>query len=88
VTRVDNPDRFIREKFSDRTPYLIFYVKITKPVVSIENMATQISVTTTNELTVETTDSSNNEYDTLNDALIDDEMESNEGEYYKIICYF
>ena len=28
VTKVFNPDQFIKEKFTDRTPYLIFYVKI------------------------------------------------------------
>ena len=74
VTKVTNPVQFIREKFHDRTPYMLFYAKITKP----ETVNAPLNVTITNEISMETTQSSPDEVDPLNDALIDSEMDDME----------
>ena len=77
VYGVTEPDKFIRERFSERSPYLLFYVKITRPTPVID-IATQVSVTSTNETTMEYTASSNDEIDILTEALITDEMDLND----------
>ena len=79
VTKVYNPDQFIKEKFTERTPYLIFYVRITRQTLPIENNATQVTVTTINETTMDNTESSDTENDFLNEAMIDDETETMKG---------
>jgi len=53
---------------------MLFYAKITKP----ETVNAPLNVTITNEISMETTQSSPDEVDPLNDALIDSEMDDME----------
>ena len=53
-----------------------------------ENIATQISVTTINETTMDVSASSDTENDLLNEALIDDENETMRGKKYNNIENF